>query len=76
LTYAMRLCIARKPDPAEVAPFVDLLSTARRYYESQPEDAAQLLARHRAPEVSPTENAAWVATVRMVMNLDEFIVRD
>ena len=76
LTFAMRLCIARKPDRSEVTPFVELFNAARRYYESHPENAAQLTTRHRATQWSQAENAAWVATVRMVMNLDEFIVRD
>lgn len=76
LTYALRLCIARQPQGAELERFEQLLATARRYYQSHPEDAGLLAAQHRWDGVKVEENAAWIATLRMVMNLDEFIVRD
>jgi len=76
LRYALRLCVARSPSEAEVDRFEELLQTARQYYASHPEDAKQLTARHRWDDVSAEENAAWVVTVRTILNLDEFIVRD
>jgi len=76
LTYGLRLCIARRPDDSEIARFRDLLEAAREHYQAHPEDAKKLTNRHAAAGVAPEENAAWVATLRMVMNLDEFIVRD
>jgi hypothetical protein len=76
LTYALRLCIARPPDKKEVNRFRELLRTAREYYEAYPEVAAKLTKQHPVSDMAAPENAAWVATLRMVMNLDEFIVRD
>jgi len=76
LTYALRLCIARKPDAAEIGRFENLMQSARDYYAAHPEDAKAATQRHAANEIPQAENAAWVATLRMVMNLDEFIVRD
>lgn len=76
LTYALRLCIVREPDSTELSRFNDLLRAAREYYQANGEDAAKLTRRHAVEGVSTAENAAWVATLRMVMNLDEFIVRD
>jgi hypothetical protein len=76
LTYALRLCIARQPDDAEVGRFADLLDLSRTYYKAHPDEATQTITRHAADEVTPEENAAWVATMRIVLNLDEFIVRD
>lgn len=76
LTYALRLCMAREPVSAEIDQFQGLLCSARDYYQLHPEDAEQLTQRHAAAGVSVSENAAWIATLRMVLNLDEFIVRD
>lgn len=76
LNYALRLCIAREPNSTELGRFHDLLNAARDYYQANGEDATKLTKRHAAEGVPTAENAAWVATLRMVMNLDEFIVRD
>lgn len=76
LEYALRLCIARHPDSTEVDRFHELLRAARDYYQEKPADAKAVTQRHAFEAVPAAENAAWVATLRMVMNLDEFIVRD
>ena len=76
LIYALRLCIARYPTGKEVGAFGELLKASRDYYQTHPEDAKQLTSRHRAKGIGAEENAAWVATLRMVLNLDEFMVRD
>ncbi len=76
LRYALRLCLSRHPHAAEVDRFQQLLESAREYYADGPDDAQQLVTRHPAAGVPATEQAAWVATLRMVLNLDEFIVRD
>jgi hypothetical protein len=76
LTYALRLCLVRRPDSREVDRFEELLQAARAYYAEHPEDAHQLVGKQAVEQVEAAENAAWIATLRIVMNLDEFIVRD
>lgn len=76
LEFALRLCIARTPAIEEVDRFQSLLNTSRDYYQMHPNDAKNLTQRHAIVEIPIEENAAWVATLRMVLNLDEFIVRD
>lgn len=76
MEYALRLCIARKPSAEERQRFLDLLGQMDRYYQDHLDLAEKLTARHRADGVDRVVNAAWVATVRMILNLDEFIVRD
>ena len=76
LNYALRLFLARAPTPEEVERFQRLLAKARSYYQSQADDAKAAIQHHAAEGTDAAENAAWVATVRMMMNLDEFIVRD
>ena len=75
LAWALRVCISRSPTETEVDRFEGLLMKSREYYQSHPDDARKLIQRHPAEQVPPEENAAWVATVRMILNLDEFIVR-
>jgi hypothetical protein len=70
------VCIARTPVDSEVDRFEAFLATSREYYRTHPDDAKLLVQKCPTEQLGPEENAAWVATVRMVMNLDEFIVRD
>ena len=64
------------PEDAEVNDFATLLNTSRKWYAGHPDAAKQLVGNRPADGVSPTENAAWIATLRMVLNLDEFITRE
>ncbi|MGV3485999.1 MAG: PSD1 and planctomycete cytochrome C domain-containing protein [Planctomycetaceae bacterium] len=74
--HAIRLCITRQPTVMEVEQFQSLLATCRDYYRSHSEDAVKLISQHPAAGVPAEENAAWVATLRVFLNLDEFLVRD
>ena len=76
LVYALRLCTVRSPSERQLVRFRDLLAACRKYYGQHPDDAKALTKRHMADGATVEENAAWVATVRMILNLDEFIVRD
>lgn len=76
LAHALRICIARYPETEEVEQFAELLELTREHYRQHPDQAEALTKQHTVSEVSREENAAWIATLRMMMNLDEFIVRD
>jgi hypothetical protein len=76
LTAAIRICIARIPTPQEVESLRGVLTTARQYYAAHPDDARQFLGRHVPANTAPDEAAAWVAALRVVLNLDEFITRE
>jgi len=76
LAYGLRLCLARMVSDQEIDLFEQLLEDARDYYRHHPTDAYLLTQRHRADNQAVEEHAAWVATVRMILNLDEFIVRE
>lgn len=76
LAYALRLCIAREPSSPTLDRYQRLLDASREWYAAHPSDATALCGRHAATDVAVEESAAWVATVRMILNLDEFIVRD
>ena len=73
---AFRLCVARPPTEKEVAAFRSLLQESRRWYASHEKDAAKLVSNYQPKGKSPAEAAAWVATCRIVMNVDEFLTRE
>ena len=76
LRYALRRCIARVPSEEEVADFAKLLQTSRNWYAEHPSDAKTLIGSRPAEGVKAEDNAAWIATLRIMLNLDEFITRE
>ena len=62
-----RLVLARHPGAAEREIVIKLLADNRAHYRDHP-DAARELCKE-----GTTELAAWIATVRIITNLDEFI---
>lgn len=76
LTRAFRLCVARPPSPEEVQAYQELLTTSRNYYQGNPEAAKQLVGPEPPANIDLREAAAWVATSRIMMNMDEFVTRE
>ena len=75
INHAFLLCLSRPPSPAESSQVAHLLKTSRRYYADHGEDAVALCSAHRAKGVAAPENAAWIATARALLNLDETLTR-
>ncbi|MFQ5734650.1 MAG: DUF1553 domain-containing protein [Planctomycetaceae bacterium] len=76
LKQAVRSCIARPPSEKEIAAFHNLLEDSRRWYAGHPKEAAKLVGGYQPKTVKPSEAAAWVATCRIIMNMDEFLTRE
>jgi mono/diheme cytochrome c family protein len=80
LAEAVRVCLARGPEAGEVERLAALLGEARKYYQSAPDEATKMIGRFAPKKTEPktlvAEQAAWTATVRVLMNLDEFITRE
>lgn len=68
IDYCFRLCVARPPTSSERAALVNLLNSARDYFRSHETDAKVY---NGNPEAS-----AWAATARIMLNMDEFIMRE
>ena len=68
IAHGFRLCVARSPQPNETEAFADLLRDSRSWYEKHPEDAKTF--------GGDSETAAWTATVRIMLNMDEFLTRE
>ncbi|MBL8852323.1 MAG: DUF1553 domain-containing protein, partial [Planctomycetaceae bacterium] len=76
VTRMFRLCVAREPSDGERNEFLALLATARDYYREHPDQAATFAGEGLPPDTTATDAAAWTATARMILNLDEFITRE
>ena len=76
LNRCLRLCIARPAKPAEIATLTALLADARAYYRAHADEAKAMTGKYTAKDQSPEESAAWVATARIVLNMDECITRE
>jgi len=76
LTRAFRFCVARRPVAKELAGLAGLLRDARRWYTDHTKDAGKLVGNYATKGTSASESAAWVATCRIMLNMDEFITRE
>lgn len=81
LTHAFRRCISRPPTKGELAEFNGMLTAAREWYEAHREAASALSASTdtlpgSTDRSGPVEAAAWIATCRIMLNMDEFITRN
>ncbi len=75
LRGALQLIVARDVAPSELDVWLELLQAARQAYTDQPQWLSQQAA-FQDPHLEATELAAWTATLRMMLNLDEFLVRE
>ena len=76
IDYAFRLVLARPPKGAEADRLIDFLARQLDDFRTKPESAEAVL-----PEDLPDDSdipllAAWSATSRVLLNLDEFITRE
>ena len=68
--------MSRHPTDAEREKLSELLGINRRWYADHDEDAAPLVGAFRPRDVEVREAAAWVATLGVILNLDEFLTRE
>jgi hypothetical protein len=76
LAAAFRIAVARAPRAAELRELKGLLEASRTWYREHADKAKPLIGSHTAAGVAVEEQAAWVATVRVLLNLDEFVTRE
>ena len=76
LETAFRICVARSPSERDLNELLDLLEASRRWYADHVDQAKALVGSFAVPNISIQENAAWIATARILINLDEFITRE
>ena len=75
IDHCFLLCVARKATEEEKIAVTELLEKSRKYYRANPAEAEKLAGSHRLKQSPAAENAAWIATSRIILNLDETITR-
>ena len=76
LTHGFRLCVARPPRSVELNELTALLTAARDWYREHPDAAKSLVGSEGVANTKLEEHASWIATSRILLNLDEFITRE
>ena len=78
LELMVMLTASREIVPAEQQAYLDLFEESKAWYEAHPEEAEELskeIEMSTMGEVTRPELAAWVATCRIALNLDDFFSR-
>jgi hypothetical protein len=75
LEYLWRRCLGRPADSVETTRLRQLLVQSRAWYVAHHQQARELCGGTDRDPLS-AERAAWIATSRVVLNLDEFITRE
>jgi mono/diheme cytochrome c family protein len=76
LQRLFRLCLARRPSPSESQRLERFLSEQRKEFRQAPAEARALVPARLPAGTDVPELAAWTATARVLLNLDEFITRE
>jgi mono/diheme cytochrome c family protein len=76
LTRAFRFCVSRPPNGKEMSALKQLLNEARYHYRDNAEEAKAAAGSYAVNDVPDSETAAWIATTRIILNMDEFITRE
>lgn len=71
-----RLCLSRQPSPEEQARLESLYTNVLEQVRRDPASAGKLTGGRSTGNADPAEAAAAVVLARIVLNLDEFLVRE
>jgi hypothetical protein len=76
ITRLFRTCVSRAPSEKETKSLRTLLYDSRGWYAKHAEEAKTLTKGYESKQAATDELAAWTATARIVLNLDEFVTRE
>ena len=79
ITHGFRAALARRPLPEELDRLLAFHARMKERYESEPGQAAELMAKaigQRAGPVDDERVAPWVMVANVLLNLDETFTRE
>ena len=76
LALAFRIGLARAPQPEETRQLEELLAASTAWYAERLDQASELTGKTALAGIPPERHAAWIATARVLLNLDEFVTRE
>lgn len=78
IRFAYKVCLAREPDPRDIATLTAVYDKALAYYRVDTQAATKLSTLPLGPapkDANEPSLAAWTTVANVVMNLDEFLMR-
>lgn len=69
-------CLSRFPTESEMLQIKNLFDEFKKHYESNPDQAKKVLGNGEGLNGDVVLSASWIAFARVLLNLDEIIVRD
>jgi mono/diheme cytochrome c family protein len=75
IRWLFTTCLVRQPSAAEAAVLKELFQAEQRAYQADTRQAAELVGTPSTKEPE-ADAAAWTATARAIVNLDEFLTRE
>jgi hypothetical protein len=76
LALAFRIGMARAPQSDETRQLEELLAASNAWYAERLDQASELTGKTALAGIPPERHAAWIATARVLLNLDEFVTRE
>jgi mono/diheme cytochrome c family protein len=76
LRYGFRLCVSREPTAGEQERLAKLYADLLALCKADPEKTAKLAGPNVPAGTDAAEAAAWMATARALLNLDEYVTRE
>ena len=76
LAYAFQVALSREPSLEEELQLSQILQDARDWFQQHDKKAIEYLGPYSSNAIIPSEQAAWMTVLRLILNLDEFFTRE
>ena len=76
MDHTFQSALGREPSAEEKAQLIQMLQEARDWFQGHDKEAVEFLGPHASNEMNPSEQAAWMTLLRLILNLDEFFTRE
>ena len=76
MDHTFQSALGREPSAEEKAQLIQMLQEARDWFQGHDKEAVEFLGPYASNEMNPSEQAAWMTLLRLILNLDEFFTRE
>lgn len=76
MDHTFQSALGREPSVEEKAQLIQMLQEARDWFQGHDKEAVEFLGPYASNEMNPSEQAAWMTLLRLILNLDEFFTRE
>ena len=76
MDHTFQSALGREPSAEEKTQSIQMLQEARDWFQGHDKEAVEFLGTYTSNEINPSEQAAWITLLRLILNLDEFFTRE